>query len=105
METTNHLKQTKQKQNNFDEKMRNLLISYINIATRGVISLIIMITIIFGIRSFFPNTPTWYFLPVAFLVSIALTPLMVKIKIGHLFVDKYMQLLNRIVYKLNRSKF
>jgi hypothetical protein len=83
--------------------MERLLISYINITARGIISLFIMIFVLLGIRYIFPNFPTWYFLPIAFVVSIALTPLMSRIKIGHLFVEKYMQLLNNIVYKLKKS--
>jgi hypothetical protein len=105
MQTKDLQKQQEQKQDSFDDKMRTWLIYYVDLVARGLIALIIMLCIIFIIRYIFPNIPNFYFLPMAFIISLIITPFLSKIKIGHLFVDRYMQLLNNIVYKFNRSTY
>jgi hypothetical protein len=105
METKNQQKPQKQKQDNLDDKLRNFLILYVDIAIRGVISLIIMIALIFGIKYFYPDFNSIYIFIMVFIGSIFLSPLLSKIKLGHKIADKYMLLLNNIVYKLNRGAY
>jgi hypothetical protein len=103
MEAKNPKSLKKEKLDNSDEGMRRILSGYINGVARGLISFGIVIIIIFILNYFF-DFPSWYYLPIAFLISILLSFFIGKINIAHYFVDKYMAFLNNIVYKLNNRR-
>lgn len=87
-----------------DEKMRTFLTYYIDLISRGLIALCISLSLILFISWIFPAIPNWYFLPIIFIMSLMLSPVLSKIKVAHYFVDRYIIMLNNIVYKLNKFR-
>jgi hypothetical protein len=83
--------------------IRNILTIYINAVVRGLVSFMIVIAVIFVLNFFF-EFPNWYYLPIAFLISIFLSFFIGRINVAHLFVERYIVFLNNIVYKLNKRK-
>lgn len=105
MAKQNQQNQQNQKQDNFDNKIRYWLILYGDIAVRGMIALILSLIVVFGVKLIFPEIPSWTFLVMLFLLSIIISPFLSRISVAPYFVDRYMQLLNNIVYKYNRGKY
>jgi ABC-type polysaccharide/polyol phosphate export permease len=103
METKNLKSSRKEKLDKSDEKMRKILSGYINAVVRGLVSFGIVIVIIF-ILNFFFDFPNWYYIPIAFLISIMLSFFIGKINVAHYFVDRYIAFLNNIVFKLNNRR-
>lgn len=88
------INQPSQRSQNLDN-LRKWIVFYGDIAIRGVISFIIMISLLAIIRVFF-NISIVVSLIIAFIVSIAIAPLFSKIKVADKVVDKYIMFLNKL---------
>lgn len=88
------INQVSQRSQNLDN-LKKWIVFYGDIAIRGVISFIIIIFLMAIIRVYF-NIPIVVSLIIAFMVSIAITPLFARVKVAEKIVDKYISYLNKI---------
>jgi predicted PurR-regulated permease PerM len=91
MGKTNQLQQEKQE----PSKMDSFFISYFDTMARGLISFFIsFILLAYLLMGYFHWSFIWT-LPFAFLLTFAISPLLSKVRIGHLILDKYKSWLNK----------
>lgn len=94
------MKKNNQKQSenpNLSDKWERLLINYIDSITRGLISFFIsFILVYFVLMGIFHLSFIWI-LPIIFLLSFALSPLLSKIKLGDKFVIWYIGKLKKFI--------
>jgi hypothetical protein len=87
--------QKEQKTQN-EDKFRKFVIFYFDGAIRGLIAFFtigILCYLFFGV---WLKMPVYFILPIAFLLSIFISPLLVRIRLGEFFVSYYEKLLLRL---------
>lgn len=95
------MKKQKQTEIPNSNNLKQQLTFYTDLTIRSLISFLVMTTIAIFVRNLIPY---YVLLPAVFILSIVLSPLYNKIKIAHLFIDRYIALLDNIIYKLNKRK-
>jgi hypothetical protein len=80
----------------------NILAMYVDITIRGLVSFMI-----FGSFSYFIlikmfNLPIWLILPIIFVGSVLLSPLLSKINLGHKVQEKYDNFLREVIKYMRR---
>lgn len=92
--------QNQQKQSN----MRNYMILYLDIAIRGLIAFFVIgVVLAFILIGYFKMSYIWV-LPISFLLSIFTSPLLMKIKLGEYTLNKFENMLDKILDKLMGKK-
>lgn len=88
-----------------NDKLRNILIFYSDSIVRSVIALGISLIIVSFVRYVLGwNLPIWFLLVIMIMISITISPLLNRIRLAHLWVDKYMIFLNNIAFKLQKRR-
>lgn len=94
------MKKNNQKQSenlNLSDKWEKLLVSYIDSITRGLISFFISFILVYFILMGIFHLSFIWILPIIFLLSFALSPLLSKIKLGDKFVVWYIEKLKKFI--------
>jgi len=100
METNN---QTQLRMLNPNDKSFRILFLYSDGAIRGLVAFAVVLPIVYLLVNY-SNIKIYFILPIVLILSIALSPLLNKIEIGHWIVMKYLKVLDSIIYKLNKHK-
>jgi hypothetical protein len=77
---------------------------YIDLAVRGLVAFLTL-----GLFSYFVligifHLPVYVTLPIVFLLSIAISPLLSKIKLGYKIQEKYDDFLKRVIYSIKQHE-
>jgi len=75
----------------------NFLALYVDLVVRGLIAFIILGLIVYYILMQIFHLPIWIALPIVFLLSIFSSPLLSKIRLGHIVQSKYDNFLRHVI--------
>lgn len=104
MAKESQLRRKNQKQNEKVIVNYNFLASYVDLTIRGIISFTFFSLFSYFIMIRIFNAPIWLILPIIFLGSILLSPLLSKIKLGHKVQEKYDDFLREVIKHINNMK-
>lgn len=79
----------------------NILETYVDGTIRAIIGFLIIV-VLFFIVNYIISIPTLYTLPFAILVGLLISPLLGKIKLGHVIIEKYDKFLLKITEKIKK---